>query len=52
MGVHQPNYENEHQVRRISINGLTFASQGDIIYSISVDNGSGIFRKIPRMIWN
>lgn len=48
MGVHQPNYENEHQVRRISINGLTFASQGDIIYSISVDNGSGIFRKNPQ----
>ncbi|HOB35358.1 MAG TPA: hypothetical protein PKL39_06405 [Bacillota bacterium] len=46
MGTHRP-IRDEHDIYRININGLTFAAQGDIIYSISVDNGSGIFSKNP-----
>lgn len=47
MGVHQLHPQSNLPAYKANINGLTFASQGDLIYSISVDNGSGIFTKNP-----
>lgn len=48
MGVHQPHAAASQDPYKVNINGLTFASQEDIIYSISVDDGSGIFSKNPQ----
>jgi hypothetical protein len=47
MGVYQ-HQSSSHRPYQVDISGLTFANQGDIVYSISVDNGSGIFTKNPQ----
>lgn len=47
MGVYH-HQSSSHRPYQVDISGLTFANQGDIVYSISVDNGSGIFTKNPQ----
>lgn len=47
MGVYSPPQEEGLELHNARINGLACTAEGDIVYSVSVDNCSGIFSKNP-----